>query len=134
VELAERLVIGPKCTELGGFFAPLMKKVHVLDLRQAPAKFRASRFVFSGIIFDEIRPAKPEICVPFADAFDDASAPFCVTAKPGEDFKKTKLGPRIRSRRSSGRTFRIFASSTSRRRAGRPSPTTGSTAAAGSRR
>jgi hypothetical protein len=71
---AERLVIGPRCDELGGFFAPLLKKVTTLDLRRAPATLRVHRRAFAGIAFkDVLTPgfgSAQAFCGGFLNAFE----------------------------------------------------------------
>ena len=77
---AERLVIGPRCQELGGFFAPLLKKVKVLDLRQAPADVRIHRRSFAVMELREVLTPGTGSAETFCNGFRNAFGAVAVTA------------------------------------------------------
>jgi hypothetical protein len=50
----QRLNIGPECTEVGGYFGPLLKQhkqVRALDLRKAPSTIKVGPRAFAGFRF-----------------------------------------------------------------------------------
>jgi cell division protein FtsB len=99
---AERLVVGPKCTELGGAYGLFLRKIRIIDVRQAPATLKVAPKAFVGMSIEEILVPgfftdAYDFCASFIDAFDFCASPWGVTFEPGDSWKKA-LGPRRKAR------------------------------------